>query len=83
MNNALLTGYSAYKEFYSPDYAYSQTKYQDTRSTIYWNPYILTDKKNKTVKIEFYNNDITSKFRIILEGINASGKLARVEKLIE
>jgi hypothetical protein len=43
----------------------------------------MTDKKMRTVKLEFFNNDITKKFRIVLEGVNAMGKLARVEKVIE
>ena len=84
MSSAILSGYTAYREFYHPDYTYpSQIKKTDTRATLYWNPYLLTDKKNKTVKIEFFNNDITQKFRVIIEGVNASGKLARVEKIIE
>ena len=83
MNNALLTGYSSYKEYYSPDYSFAQPKSPDTRTTLYWNPYVLTDKKNKTFKIDFFNNDVTHQFRLIVEGVNASGKLARVEKIIE
>ncbi|MES2005689.1 MAG: hypothetical protein V4450_14320 [Bacteroidota bacterium] len=83
LNNALITGYSPYKEFYSPDYSIFQSRATDVRSTLYWNPYVLTDKKNKSVKLEFYNNDVTKRMRIVLEGVNASGKLARVEKIIE
>ncbi|MEI8097354.1 MAG: hypothetical protein WCG74_00885 [Sediminibacterium sp.] len=83
LNSALISGYTAYKEFYSPDYTITQPKYQDSRATLYWNPYVLTDKKNKTVKLEFFNNDITSKFRIIIEGVNAFGKLAHLEKIVE
>jgi hypothetical protein len=83
LNSAILSGYTAYKEFYQPDYAFSPSKYADLRPTLYWNPYVLTDKKNKQYKIEFYNNDITQKFRIIVEGVNANGKMARLEKIIE
>ncbi|MDP1844125.1 MAG: hypothetical protein Q8K64_11940 [Sediminibacterium sp.] len=83
LNSAILTGYTSYKEFYQPDYTYPQNKKLDTRSTLYWNPYLLTDKKNKTIKIDFFNNDITKKFRVVLEGVNAKGKLTRVEKIIE
>lgn len=79
----LISGYTNYKEFYQPDYSTLQSKYTDTRTTLYWNPYILTDKKNKSVKFDFYNNDLTTKFRLVLEGVNANGKLARVEKIIE
>jgi hypothetical protein len=79
----LIAGYSNYREFYQPDYSTLQSKYTDARTTLYWNPYILTDKKNKIAKIEFYNNDLSTRFRLILEGVNANGKLARVEKIIE
>ena len=55
----------------------------DLRTTLYWNPYVLTDPKNHKVKLEFYNNDVSNKLRIILEGVNADGKLAHVEKVVE
>jgi len=82
-NYISLQGYTPVKEFYNPNYSVMQTAVPDTRSTIYWNPYVLTDKKNKSVKFEFYNNDISKKLRIILEGVNAAGQLTSVEKVIE
>ena len=83
MSNALLTGYTNYKEFYSPNYGAAPIKVPDVRTTLYWNPYVLTDKKTKLVKLDFYNNDITTKFRIVVEGVNAAGKITRVEKIIQ
>ncbi|MFX9058123.1 hypothetical protein ABTN75_19915, partial [Acinetobacter baumannii] len=77
-------GYSTYKEFYSPNY--ETQKYDDgpdVRTTLYWNPFVITDKRNKTVQLEFYNNDVSKKFKVILEGMNSDGKLARVEKIIQ
>lgn len=80
----LLEGYSAYKQFYSPDYSSPVSDFlPDLRTTLYWNPYILTDATNHKLKFEYYNNDISKKLRVVLEGMNADGKLARVEKLIE
>ncbi len=81
----IVTGFTAYKEFYNPDYRNTPPAPddEDARTTLYWNPYILTDKKRKTVQLSFYNNDISRKFRVILEGINSIGKLARIEKIIE
>jgi hypothetical protein len=80
----LLEGYTLYKEFYSPDYSQPTGDFlPDVRTTLYWNPYVLTDASTHKVKLEFYNNDISKKLRIVLEGINADGKLARVEKMIE
>ena len=83
LSNALLTGYTNYKEFYSPSYAGAAIKVPDVRTTLYWNPYVLTDKKTKLVKLDFYNNDITTKFRIVVEGVNAAGKITRIEKIIQ
>ncbi len=81
---AILGGYSPYKEFYSPNYSTPQAVNDpDLRTTLYWNPFILTDPKNHKVKLEFYNNDVSNKLRIILEGVNADGKLAHIEKIIE
>jgi len=84
LESSILGGYSRFKEFYSPDYEKPTDNFDpDLRTTIYWNPYVLTNKKSPKVKLEFYNNDISKKLRIILEGINGDGKLTRVEKVIE
>ncbi len=79
-----LGGYTTYKEFYSPDYSVPVTNTDpDLRTTIYWNPYVLTTAKSRVVRLEFYNNDLSKKLRIILEGVNAEGKLTRIEKVIQ
>jgi hypothetical protein len=84
MENTVLGGYSVFKEFYNPTYDKPSENFEiDNRATIYWNPYLLTNKKSSRVRIEFYNNDISKKLQIVLEGINANGKLARVVKYIE
>ncbi len=84
LNFQLLAGYTTYKEFYNPNYETNPNTYvEDTRSTLYWNPYVLTNGKTKTVQIEFFNNDISKRLRFVLEGINTDGKLARIEKIIE
>jgi hypothetical protein len=80
-----LTGYAAPKEFYSPDYSkeFPTSDIPDIRSTLYWAPYILTDKNSHKVTLQFYNNDVSKRLRIILEGMNEDGQLTRVEKIIE
>ena len=77
-----LTGYSPIKEFYSPDYtkANERDAYDDVRSTLYWNPFIILDKTRKRIHLQFYNNDVTKHFRLVMEGINGEGKLFHVEK---
>ena len=84
MENTVLGGYSVFKEFYNPTYDKPSENFEvDNRATIYWNPYLLTNRKSSRVRIEFYNNDISKKLQIVLEGINANGRLARVVKYIE
>jgi hypothetical protein len=86
LNKSIVTGYSTPKEFYSPNYkdlSGSSEVAADFRTTLYWNPVILTDSSRKKVKLEFYNNDITKAFRIVLEGVNEIGKLVRIEKVIQ
>lgn len=79
-----LYGYSPIKEFYAPNYeADSKTVEADYRSTLYWNPFLLMDAKNKRITIPFYNNDSAKSIRVIIEGINESGKLTREEKVFE
>lgn len=86
LNKSIVTGYSTPKEFYSPNYkdlSGSAEVSADYRTTLYWNPAILTDVTRKKVRLEFYNNDITKAFRIVLEGVNEIGKMVRVEKIIQ
>jgi hypothetical protein len=85
LDKSKLSGYSSPKEFFSPDYSKesAQNEVPDIRTTLYWSPYILTDKNNRKVTVQFYNNDVSKRLRIILEGMNEDGQLTRVEKLIE
>ena len=81
---AAVAGYTPYKEFYSPDYSDPKQLYNlDGRTTLYWNPYIITDAKHHCIQIPFYNTYDSKKLRVIIEGVNADGKFARVEKLVE
>jgi hypothetical protein len=85
LDKSKLTGYAVPKEFYSPDYSKEVTNSElpDIRPTLYWQPYILTDKNNHKINLVFYNNDVSKRIRIILEGINEEGQMTRVEKIIE
>ncbi len=79
-----LEGYTKFREFTQPDYSDPKSVGEtDYRATLYWNPYVFTDKSNPRTKIEFYNNDISRKLVVILEGINLEGKMARVVKVLE
>lgn len=80
----LLNGYSKYKEFIQPDYSSTNvTSAPDNRTTLYWNPFVITDKTNQKITLSFYNNDISKKLCLILEGVNEDGKLTQVIKWLE
>jgi len=73
------------RDFYSPDYEMhpEQKADSDTRTTLYWNPYIITNKKNRTVEVIFFNNDVSKKLRIDVQGMNAQGKLVSYQKIVQ
>lgn len=84
LSHVTVTGYTPIKQFYSPDYpADAASADPDVRNTLYWNPFVLTDKTHRRLFLTFYNNDVTKKFRIIIEGCNELGKLTRVEKVFK
>jgi hypothetical protein len=70
-------GFNTVKEFYLPKYDKpDSTKMNpDLRTTIYWNPSILT--KNGKAMFSFFNGDAKGNYRVVVEGINADGLLGR------
>ncbi|WP_276878525.1 alpha-2-macroglobulin family protein, partial [Chryseobacterium joostei] len=74
-----IAGYETSRQFAYPEYKTTNTSYRfDYREAIYWNPVVETDKNGKA-KIEFYNSDANTTFRVITEGIAVSGLLGRDE----
>ncbi len=73
-------GYNAVRSFYLPRYDVPkamQSTAVDTRSTIYWNPNINTDKTTGAASVEFFNADGTGTYRAIIEGIDKDGNIGR------
>jgi len=85
LEKAILIGYAMPKEFYNPNYLENSplNEGEDLRKTLYWKPYLLTDKDNKRATIDFFNNDITKKMRVVLEGFNEEGKLTHIEQIVQ
>ena len=84
MQSALLVGYTRFKEFFNPQYENpAENNETDIRTTLYWNPYVITNKKSPRFKVQFFNNDISKRLQIVLEGVNADGKMTRVVKILE
>jgi alpha-2-macroglobulin-like protein len=73
--------FSPTREFYSPAPTKGiKEKREDMRTTIYWNPEIITDQLG-TATIIFNNNDAVSAFRMTAEGITSSGLIGRSEEV--
>ncbi|HEY0899974.1 MAG TPA: TonB-dependent receptor plug domain-containing protein, partial [Sphingobacteriaceae bacterium] len=71
-------GFYKIRDFYSPDYndPKTNTKIPDLRTTIYWNPQIITDEAGKK-QLEFFNADGTGDYKVIVEGVDTNGNIAR------
>lgn len=71
-------GYSTARTFYSPKYENTSGNAagSDYRSTIYWNPLVLTDKAGNA-SFEFFNSDGTGTYKAVIEGIDKDGNIGR------
>jgi hypothetical protein len=79
----LLKGYTTQKQFYTPDYAVEKPEYAqpDHRTTLYWSPTIKTDATGKAT-VSFYTTDDKQTARIIVEGIDGTGKVGIAKKTL-
>ncbi|RYZ48385.1 MAG: TonB-dependent receptor, partial [Sphingobacteriales bacterium] len=68
-------GFYTPRLFYSPKYDVPDNR-PDLRSTIYWNPHVVP-AENGEVVLEYYNSDEAGTYRVVLEGIDMSGNIAR------
>ncbi len=77
----LSPGYTVMKEFYSPDYSTRRGEEKpDNRLTLLWNPSIIVAGVNPIIPIRFFNNDRTKRFRVVVEGMTADGKMLMIEQ---
>ncbi|MEP6949400.1 MAG: hypothetical protein ABI863_09005 [Ginsengibacter sp.] len=85
LDNNTVSGYTSIREFYSPNYSSfnSDNDKRDVRTTIYWNPQVITTHENNKALITFYNTDVTKAFRVIIEGMTKDGRLAHIESVME
>ncbi|EKB48781.1 TonB-dependent receptor plug domain-containing protein [Cecembia lonarensis] len=76
--NVRFPGYSVSKEFYIPSYNKENSPAPDYRTTLYWNPRIQwTDN---SANIEFFNNDVVQKFKVVVQGMDRFGRLSYLEQ---
>lgn len=69
-------GYYDIRQFYLPKYDVTKDDNPDLRSTVYWNPHVVSDSTGKT-DFDFYNTDVPGTYRMVIEGIDVFGNLAR------
>lgn len=70
-------GYSSPAFFTAPDYGRIQnSSFADTRSTIFWSPQVITDKIGNA-SVSFYAADIATRYKIVIEGVSATGEPLR------
>ncbi len=79
-------GFQVIKNFYKPAYDVDEAnKYNsDLRSTIHWEPAIVTNEQGKA-SFDFFTSDSKGKYLLLIEGIDLQGRLLRreVEFVIE
>jgi len=82
---AIVKGYTPAREFYHQRYENKIEDFQPTdyRSTLYWNPKMRLDNSNRKMSFVFYNNDISNRFRVVIEGMNQDGKLCHIDEIIK
>jgi len=85
LDNNTVTGYNSMREFYSPNYSNYDTDSdkKDLRTTLYWNPQVITSRLNNKATLTFYNNDISSAFRVVIEGMTRDGRLVHIENVMQ
>ena len=80
-----IQGYSPSRLFRYPDYGdpRTDTTSADYRSTIYWNPEIVTDSKTGTATVSFYAADLPGRYRVVAEGVARNGEPVRCVYFVE
>lgn len=71
--------------FESPDYSSPEEKTSripDFRTTLYWNPSVITDKNGKA-RISFRTSDLTSDYKISIQGVTPDGKPVSIRKTLK
>jgi TonB-dependent SusC/RagA subfamily outer membrane receptor len=73
-----VNGFYKAREFYSPKYDASShaNSGADLRSTIFWQPEVVTDKDGNA-SFDYYNADGRGNYRVVIEGMDENGNIGR------
>jgi len=69
-------GYALVREFYSPKYDTKPDSRPDFRTTVFWEPQMVSNASGKA-QISYFNTDVPGTYRVVVEGIDINGNLAR------
>ena len=71
-------GFYTARSFYQPKYDDPETRQDipDHRTTVYWNPNVITDSTG-IAKVEFFNADGVGAYKVVVEGLDVNGVLGR------
>ncbi|MGC4035990.1 MAG: hypothetical protein QM764_08505 [Chitinophagaceae bacterium] len=85
LNNNVIYGYTPIRQFYVPNYGTfdKRNEEKDLRTTLYWNPNIIVAPGKRTVTLNFYNNDVSNFFHVVIEGMSADGRLTHYDQIME
>lgn len=85
MQSNIAVGYSVTKEFYQPNYSTfkPENEKEDVRRTLLWIPGLISKPGQSVFELDFFNNDVSTGFRIVLQGMSADGRLISITKEVE
>jgi len=84
INQAVHPGFYQAREFYEPRYDVPDDRHKlpDKRTTLYWNPIVKTNSNGKA-SVFFYAADVSSRYRVVIEGITPSGYPGTAEVMFD
>jgi len=69
-------GFQAERTFYMPKYTATSTPGLDLRTTVYWNPSVITDDQGNA-NFKFFNASGLGTYKAVVEGIDENGNIGR------
>ncbi len=78
-----IAGYNSGLIFMNPEKQY--LKYINKKNllgTFYWSPFLFWNNQQKEIKLDFYNINQSKESKLIIQGMNADGKLVYLNKTI-
>lgn len=80
-----IPGYAISREFESPDYSDSTSTENtvDYRSTIYWNPMVITNVETGSATVSFFAASLPNRYKIVVEGVLENGEPMRSERFVQ